>query len=157
MPAMPAVWPRPTPDSRSTLVLRTRIYETDLMGIVHHAAYLHYFETARVEYLRRRGSEYTTWTQRGVHLAVAESHVRHKRPLRFDDRIVIETTLTELGRASAQFTYRLVRESALDETVAEGTTLLACVGNDGMIGLIPEDLAQSICGPETHPRPPDPA
>jgi acyl-CoA thioester hydrolase len=149
---MPDAWPRPSSDSRSTLVLRTRFYETDLMGIVHHATYLLYFETARVEYLRRRGTDYTVWTKRGVHLAVAESHIKHKRPLRFDDRIVIETTLAELGRASAQFTYRLAREDAPSELIAEGSTQLACVGDDGDVRLIPEDLAAMICGPETQAR-----
>jgi acyl-CoA thioester hydrolase len=154
---MPDAWPKPTTDSRSTLVVRTRFHETDLMGIVHHATYLLYFESARVEYLRRRGTDYTAWTRRGVHLAVAESHVKHKRPLKFDDRILIETTLAELGRASAQFSYRLAREEAPGELCAEGTTLLACVGNDGGIQLIPEDLALSIAGPETRPRPSDQA
>ncbi len=155
---MPAsVWPTPTPESRTTLVLRARFYETDQMGVVHHAAYLGYFETARIEYLRRRGTEYREWVRRGAHLAVAESHVRHKRPLRFDDRFVIEATLSELGRASAQFTYRLVREDAPSDLVAEGSTLLACVGNDGDIQLIPEDLAAFLCGPETDPRPVDQA
>jgi acyl-CoA thioester hydrolase len=127
------------------------------MGVIHHAAYLTYFEAARVEYLRRRGTGYRVWIERGAHLAVAESTVRHKRPLRFDDRFVIETTLVELGRASAKFSYRLVREGAETEVVAEGTTLLACVGNDGDIRLIPEELAATICGPETTPRLPDQA
>ncbi len=152
---MSANWPIPSSDSCSTFVSRARFCETDQMGVIHHAAYLTYFEAARIEYLRRRGADYRVWMERGAHLAVAESQVRHKRPLRFDDRFVIETKLTELGRASARFTYRLVREGAASEIVAEGVTLLACVGNDGDIRLIPEDLANSLCGPETAPRPLD--
>jgi acyl-CoA thioester hydrolase len=154
---MPTTWPTPTADSRSTLVLRARFCETDQMGVVHHAAYLVYFEAARTEYLRRRGTEYSVWIKRGAHLAVAESHVRHKRPLRFDDRFAIDATLSELGRASAKFTYRLVQENAPNEIVAEGSTLLACVGDDGDIKLIPEDLAATLCGPETTLRPADQA
>jgi acyl-CoA thioester hydrolase len=118
------------------------------MGVIHHAVYLTYFEVARVEYLRRRGTGYAAWTERGVHLAVAESHVRHKRPLRFDESVAIDVTLTELGRASMTFTYRMFRPTAPSETVAEGDTLLATVGNDGAIRLMPDDLARSLCGPE---------
>jgi acyl-CoA thioester hydrolase len=118
------------------------------MGVIHHAVYLTYFEAARVEYLRRRGTGYSSWTDRGVHLAVAESHVRHKRPLRFDECVSIETALSELGRASMTFTYRITRVDASREVVAEGDTLLATVGNDGAIRLMPEDLARSLCGVE---------
>jgi acyl-CoA thioester hydrolase len=118
------------------------------MGVIHHAVYLTYFEAARVEYFRRRGSGYKVWTERGYHLAVAESHVRHKKPLRFDERIAIEVRLSELGRASMLFTYRLVRPEAPSEVVAEGDTLLACVGNDGAIRLMTQDLAVTLCVPE---------
>ena len=154
---MPVKWPTPGADSHTTIVMRARFCETDQMGVIHHAVYLTYFEAARIEYLRRRGAEYRLWMERGAHLAVAESQVRHKRPLRFDDRFVIEISLIELGRASARFSYRLVREGAEAEVVAEGATLLACVNNEGAIRLIPEELAASLCGPELTPRPPDQA
>ena len=35
--------------------LKVRFYETDLMGVVHHANYLRWFEMGRVEYLRQAG------------------------------------------------------------------------------------------------------
>ncbi len=38
--------------------LRVRFAETDAMGVAHHAAYLPYLETARVEYLRALGHPY---------------------------------------------------------------------------------------------------
>jgi acyl-CoA thioester hydrolase len=121
------------------------------MGVIHHAVYLTYFEAARVEYVRRRGPGYAGWTERGVHLAVAESHVRHKRPLRFDENVTVEATLVELGRASMTFAYRMTRPEAPTDIVAEGDTLLATVGNDGAIRLMPEDLARLLCGPERFP------
>ena len=50
----------------TTLRLRVRFCDTDLMGIVHHANYLAYFEAGRVEWLRRRGVTYASWAQRGI-------------------------------------------------------------------------------------------
>src|SRR5438094_4141902 len=38
--------------------IRVRFAETDAMGVVHHAAYLPYLESARVEYLRSVGHPY---------------------------------------------------------------------------------------------------
>src|SRR5262249_50155845 len=41
-----------------SLELRARFFETDAMGVVHHASYLGYLETARVEYMRSIGHPY---------------------------------------------------------------------------------------------------
>lgn len=129
--------------------VRVRFGETDLMGIVHHATYLSYFEAGRVEYLRRRGIEYLEWARRGVHLPVVEAHVRYRRTARFDERLLVETRLGELGRVKVRFDYRLLREA---ELVAEGSTVLACVDERHVPTRIPEDVLLVLRGPETHAR-----
>ena len=127
------------------------------MGIVHHAVYLEYFEAGRVEYMHRRGIGYLDCVNRGIHLPVVETSARYRRTVRFDERIVVDTTLTELGRATVRFTYRLLRDEPSAELVAEGATLLACVGNDHVPRRIPDDIAAMLCRAETHPRPLDQA
>jgi acyl-CoA thioester hydrolase len=122
------------------------------MGIVHHAKYLEYFEAGRVEYMHRRGIGYLDCVNRGIHLPVVETSARYRRTVRFDERIVVDTLLTELGRATVRFTYRLMRDDASAELVAEGATLLACVGNDHVPRRIPDDIAVMLCRAETHPR-----
>ena len=52
--------------STTTSTLRVRFCETDLMGIVHHATYLVYFEAGRVEWLRRRGITYADWKEKAL-------------------------------------------------------------------------------------------
>jgi acyl-CoA thioester hydrolase len=110
-------------------VVRVRFGETDLMGIVHHATYISYFEVGRVEYMRRRGLDYHSWTELGIHLPVVEVHVRYRKSARFDELLCIETRLTELGRVRVRFDYQLFRDpaEAEEELVAEGYTVLACV------------------------------
>jgi acyl-CoA thioester hydrolase len=127
------------------------------MGIVHHAKYLEYFEAGRVEYMHRRGIGYLDCVNRGIHLPVVETSARYRRTVRFDERLVVDTMLTELGRATVRFTYRLLREDLSGELVAEGATLLACVGNDHAVRRIPDDIAAMLCRGETHPRPIDQA
>ena len=127
------------------------------MGIVHHAKYLEYFEAGRVEYMHRRGIGYLDCVNRGIHLPVVETSARYRRTVRFDERVVVETTLTELGRATVRFTYRLLRDDPSAELVAEGATLLACVGTDHAVRRIPDDIAALLCRAETHPRPLDQA
>ncbi|HKQ67708.1 MAG TPA: acyl-CoA thioesterase [Polyangiaceae bacterium] len=148
---------RPTPgaDCKSVYIVRARFADTDLMGIVHHAKYLEYFEAGRVEYIHRRGVEYLEWVKRGIHLPVVEVNLRYRKSVRFDERIAVETTVTELGRATVRFTFRILRDTPGAEVVAEGMTLLACVGDDLVPKRIPEDVASLLCSAETHPRPPD--
>jgi len=148
---------RPQPDATcsSTYVVRARFCDTDLMGIVHHAKYLEYFEAGRVEYMHRRGVEYLEWTKRGIHLPVVDVSIRYRKSVRFDERLAVETKLTELGRATVTFTYRVLRDGPSGDLVAEGSSMLACVGDDLAAKRIPDDVASLLCRAETHPRPLD--
>jgi acyl-CoA thioester hydrolase len=115
--------------------------------------YLSYFEAGRVEYLRRRGIDYTSWAAHGAHLPVVEALVRHRKTARFDDLLVIETRLTELTRVKVRFGYRVLREQlGREELVAEGHTLLACVGDDHVPRRLPNEATAALLSAETAPR-----
>ncbi len=132
--------------------VRVRFGDTDLMGIVHHAVYLSYFEAGRVEYLRRRGVEAEGWEARGLHFPVVDAKLRYRRPAHFDQLLVVETRVSKLTRVTLEFSYDVVRISD-DVLLAQGSTLLACVDQSHKPVRIPADLAGCIEGPELHPRP----
>lgn len=141
----------------SRYVVRVRFCETDLMGIVHHAEYLKYFEAARVEYLKRRGVQYLEWVERGLHLPVVEADLRYKKTARFDDLLTVTARLSELTRVTVRFDYTIHAgvhegEPPADALGVTGTTRLACVGDDHRPKRIPADVAEVVTGPETHPR-----
>jgi acyl-CoA thioester hydrolase len=119
--------------ARSVVPLRVRFGETDLMGIVHHGSYVTYLEVARVEWLRRRGVTYASWAAQGLHLPVVELELHYRAPARFDDELLIETSLGELRVASLRFDYRVLRagsgENPEPVVCAEGATRLACVND----------------------------
>lgn len=122
------------------------------MGIVHHGTYISYFEVGRVEYMRRRGLDYNSWTQLGIHLPVVEAHVRYRRTARFDEVLCVESRLTELTRVKVRFEYRLLRGGASSdgELVAEGFTLLACVDDQHVPRRIPPNADTILRGPELN-------
>ncbi len=131
--------------------VRVRFGDTDLMGIVHHAVYLSYFEAGRVEYLRRRGVEAEGWAARGLHFPVVDAKLRYRRPAHFDQLLVVESRVSKLTRVTLEFCYDVVR--AVDaELLVQGSTLLACVDQTHKPVRIPADLASCIRGPELHPR-----
>jgi acyl-CoA thioester hydrolase len=132
----------------TTLRLRVRFCDTDLMGIVHHANYLAYFEAGRVEWLRRRGVTYASWAERGMHLPVVEASVRYRAPARFDDVLEVETRLTQLRSLSLRFTYRLARSGTL---LAEGFTRLACVDASHRLQRFSPEILRVLTSPESAP------
>jgi acyl-CoA thioester hydrolase len=125
--------------------LRVRFCETDLMGIVHHAQYLTYFEAGRVEWLRRRGITYTSWTEQDIHLPVVDATLKYRAPARFDDILVVETRLADLRWASVRYTYVITRGADL---VAEGETRLACINGAHSLRRIPPDVLAILAGGE---------
>jgi acyl-CoA thioester hydrolase len=131
--------------STTTTTLRVRFCETDLMGIVHHATYLVYFEVGRVEWLRRRGITYADWTERGVQVPVASAELQYRAPSRFDDLLSIETTLVKLRSFSLDYRYRITRDATL---VAEGFTRLACIDSAGKLLRMPEEIRNTLLSGE---------
>lgn len=140
----------PPPHLISRMTLTVRFCETDLMGIVHHANYLTYFEVGRVDWLRRRGVSYESWVKGGLHLPVVETRLRYRKAARFGEILVVETACRELTRVTVNFGYLITRRA--DEVlICEGETLLASVGNDLALKRFPEDIAAVFRSPETSP------
>ena len=116
------------------------------MGIVHHANYLAYLEAGRVDWLHRRGVSYESWARRGIHLPVVEARVRYRKAARFDEVLTVETTCLEVTRITVRFVYRVLRGT---ELLADGETLLACVGHDLAPRRIPPDVVDILKSAET--------
>jgi acyl-CoA thioester hydrolase len=137
-------------------MVRVRVADTDLMGIVHHAKYLTYFEVGRVEYLRRRGVSYARCVQEQVYFPVVDLNVRYHKPARFDDRLVVETWTDKLMAYSVRFAYRIQRMGAAGlDTLAQGFTRHGCVDGAGQIRRIPTEIVGRLAGQEILHRPDD--
>jgi acyl-CoA thioester hydrolase len=117
--------------------------DTDQMGVVYYANYLRWFEKGRSEFLRQIGQPYATIEQRGFHFPVIEVSCRYANSARYDDDVRIETEITELGRASLSFAYRVSRESD-SELLATGTTKHACIDHAGKVTRMPKDLLDAM-------------
>jgi acyl-CoA thioester hydrolase len=124
------------------LEVTVRFAETDAQAIAHHAAYLVWFETARIEYLRRFDGGYQGLRDQGIEATTSEVYVRYIRPAAFDDRLVIHTRCSELRGARFRFEYRVERNG---ETIAEAWTGHACVdGTTLRPTRVPEWLVAAI-------------
>ncbi len=117
--------------------------DTDQMGVVYYANYLRWFEMGRTELLRQIGATYSSVEEAGFFFPVTEVSCHYHKPARFDDEIVVEATLTALGRATLDFSYKIKRKND-GEILAEGWTRHACVDGKGKLIKISPALASTL-------------
>ena len=99
--------------------LSVRFAETDAQGVAHNAAYLVWFEVARIDYLARFRDGYKGLQAAGYEALTIESHVRYLKPVFFDDQMVIHARCLDVR--GSRFRYEYARERAAD-VVADGWT-----------------------------------
>ncbi len=92
-------------------MLRVHFYDTDTMGVVHHANYIRWFETGRVEYLRSIGITLTEMMNDGILFPLTEVNAKFIRPAQFDEDLELETTAVELTKVKMEFKYKIRRQS----------------------------------------------
>lgn len=105
--------------------IRVRYGETDQMGYVYYGYYSTYYEVARVEALRQLGLTYREIEAGGTIMPVLENHSRYLAPARYDEQLLIRTTIREKPGVRIRFQYEIFNEE--NKLIHEGETLLAFV------------------------------
>lgn len=115
---------------KSEIRFRVRYAETDQMGIVYHANYLVWMEMGRVEMCRQLGVRYRDMEESdGVLLTVAEAQCRFISPARYDDEILVRTTVARTTTRILEFAYDVV-EAESNRLLARGSTKHVYCGRD---------------------------
>jgi len=123
--------------TEQTISIRVRYPEVDAMGYLHHSRYLQYFEMGRIELLRSLGFSYADLERDGVFFVVVKVEVRYKSPARYDEELALTTRVTRQTAVRIDHAYELRRGETL---LAEASTTIACVGRDGQLREIPQQL-----------------
>ena len=117
--------------------------DTDQMGVVYYANYLRYFEAGRNELCRVCDIPYRALEERGLMLPVVDVSARYLAPARYDDMVVVRTSISHVGRAQLRFEYEVRREAG-DELLCTGHTVHACLGKTGRPTRLPKDLVNAL-------------
>lgn len=117
--------------------------ETDAMGVVYYANYLHLFERGRSELIRSLGLSYVEVEEQGFFLPVREAQCRYLAPARYDQIIFIRTELSARTRASLSFAYEITDETR-ELVLARGMTQHAVVDASGKPVRVPTWLAERL-------------
>ena len=68
---------------------KVHYYETDMMGLVHHANYIHWMEEARIDFMDRMGFPYARMEAEDVVSPVKSIQVNYLKPCTFGDEVDI--------------------------------------------------------------------
>lgn len=104
--------------------LRVRYAETDQMGVVYHANYLAWCEVGRTEFVRAAGMTYREMESRGVALAVSDVSLRYHGSATYDDRVRVETRLTDVRSRAIAFEYTISNADTEARLVTAATRLI---------------------------------
>ena len=128
--------------------IAVRFAETDAQGVAHNAAYLVWFEVARIEYLARFREGYKGLQAEGYEALTIESHVRYLKPVYFDDRLRVNARCGDIRGARFRYEYVLDRDR---EVVADGWTQHATVDRATLRPTrFPAWLAEAVAAAESQ-------
>lgn len=130
-----------TDPARAAVDVEVRYAETDAMGIVHHSAYLVWFELARTRLCRETGFTYSEIEKGGNFLTVTGVQVSYRRPARYGDELRVTAWVDRLGSRGLRFAYEVDRG---EERLASGTTEHVWIDREGRPCRIPGHLAPSF-------------
>ena len=94
---------------------RVHYYETDKMGITHHANYIRWMEEARVAFLDAIGWNFARLEQSGIISPVTAVSCQYAATTTFDDTVAIEVTVEAFNGVTLTIAYTMRKA---DGTVA---------------------------------------
>ncbi len=104
---------------RTQIDVEVRYFETDQMGLVHHANYLVWFELARTDLCARSGYHYADIERIGYRLLNIELQVRYRKPAHYGETVSVTCWIEDLASRAIRFAYEVRRD---DELLVTGST-----------------------------------
>ena len=117
--------------------------DTDNMGQAYYGNYFRWFEIGRSEMFRSLGLSYKSVEDQGIFMPVSETHCRYATPARYDDIIIIETSLDANVKGGIKFDYNIYAENG-EKLLAKGYTKHACVNRQGRVVRPPRFIKEVI-------------
>lgn len=121
-------------DIKNTREIAVRFNEVDSLGIVWHGHYVKYFEDGREAFGEQYGLGYLEVYNQGFVIPLTKLDIDYKRPLRYGDKVVVETTYWDSEAAKLIFTY-VLRNLKTGEKVAEAKSIQVFLNTKGELSL----------------------
>ena len=120
---------------------RVQYYETDMMGVVHHANYIRWMEEARIDFMDQLGFPYAAMEAGGVLSPVKSVACEYKRPCTFGDEIRITVSIADFNGVVLTIRYQMVNASD-GETVCEAQSEHVFLNREGRFVRLKRELPE---------------
>ncbi|MBN1255060.1 MAG: acyl-CoA thioesterase [Deltaproteobacteria bacterium] len=121
---------------------KVRFYEVDSYQVVWHGHYISWFEVGRNELASQFGLDPEQLKEIGLMAPVIDLSCKFKRPARYGDVVVVQTTTERCETAKMIFHYGVLRDN---EMLAEGSTVHVLTDLTGtLLYRVPPELQQRL-------------
>ena len=120
-----------------------RVYyeDTDLAGIVYYANYLKFIERARSEWVRALGVDQVQMKADGVVFAVRRVEADYLAPAKYDDELVVETTMDKGSGVRLVVRQDVKREDIL---LFSAIVTIICMNEAGVVMRLPAVIRRPL-------------
>ncbi len=87
------------------MIHKVQYYETDMMGVTHHANYIHWMEEARIDFMDRIGFPYRRMEAEGILSPVKSLQARYLKPCTFGDEVEITVSVKDFNGVVITISY----------------------------------------------------
>jgi acyl-CoA thioester hydrolase len=103
--------------------IQLRFADVDMGGHVHNAAYLHYFESARIQFFMSGLDPNWDWKKNGF--IVKKNTIEYHAPVYLTDQVRVEVNCTHIGDKSFTLSYDVFDQNNLKKTYGE--SIIVCL------------------------------
>ena len=121
-------------------IRKVRYYETDMMGVTHHANYIHWMEEARIDFMDQLGFPYARMEADGVLVPVKSLSCEYKRPCTFDDEISIHVSVESFNGVVLTIVYDMRNQKK--ETIFSARSEHVFVNREGRFVRMRRDMPE---------------
>ena len=118
--------------------------DTDAYGVAWHGSYIRWMEQARVEFCRDIGIDLVEMKKQDDAIPVTNLNIRYKASALLDDRIVVETEITEMSQLVVTFT-QTIKHKETGKVFTIGKIDVVAVNNQGKIYRKIPDILRIPC------------
>lgn len=123
--------------------LSVRVYyeDTDFSGNVYHAAYLHFFERGRTEFLRDIGVHHSELVKDGIAFAVRSMSIDFAAAAHIDDLLEVTTEVASVTAARLSLRQTISRDGVV---IVSADVLVVGIKTAGGAARLPRELRAAL-------------
>jgi acyl-CoA thioester hydrolase len=93
--------------------------------------------------MRQRGGDYSEFEKQGLYLPVTEVDARFIAPARYEDLVVVRTSVAEVRSRSVTMYYEVLMQDT-GQLLVTGHTKHLCMDREGRVRRFPADLVDAF-------------